>query len=366
LVDISHSDSESSSSSSSPNSTSGPEVSGSSLGNIQVDNEIELRRDIRKNRRESFLVPASDDSVIFEYSYDSSNDSSKASGKAESEQSSAPRTSLFRKPSEMSDDEETNEEIQNQNSFRDIQSWEDEKDMMIFIQMAPYPMTLEDFIWSEQRANSEARLQHCFHWQITAGMLLAILDGVEYIHGQDIVHRDLKPSNIFLSIQSGKYRPEGSVDVTGCTHCDNTSGTSDHTFVTPHIGDFGLIAKVNGSSSPKKTTFTPSPLAVLSSVASSRQPGTKFYSAPKNEESYKISPKLDVYSIGIIACEMLIQFGTRSERLVVLNDFNDGKLDALKGSPMETGIKGMLEHDVEKRWSCADVRTWLGDILSHD
>jgi translation initiation factor 2-alpha kinase 3 len=290
---------------------------------------------------------------------------SKTSRKSESEQSSAPKNSLFRKPSEMSDDEESIEEIQNQNSVRDIQNWDNEKDMMIFIQMAPYPLTLEDFIWSEQQANSDARLQHCFHWRIAADMLLAILDGVEYIHGQDIVHRDLKPSNIFLSTQRGNYRPEGSVNVTGCTHCNSTSRSDEHIFVTPHIGDFGLIAKVDSSSSPKKTTFSPSPLAVLSSVASSRQPGTKFYAAPKDEESQRISPKLDVYSLGIIACEMLIKFGTRSERLVVLSDLNNSKLDVLRGHPMETGIRGMLDHDVEKRWSCAAVREWIGEVLSH-
>jgi translation initiation factor 2-alpha kinase 3 len=274
------------------------------------------------------------------------------------------KSSLFRKPSEMSDDEESTEEIEIEHSVTDTQSWGDEKDMMIFIQMAPYPFTLEDFIWSEQQANSDTRVQHCFHWPIAAQILLAILDGVEYIHDQDIVHRDLKPSNIFLSLHQGKYRPEGSVNITSCTQCKVVLKTGDHTFITPHIGDFGLIAKVDGSQSPIKTTFSPSPLAVLSSVTSSRQPGTKFYCAPKTEKPQPISPKLDVYSIGVIACEMLIKFGTRSERLVVLNDLNNGKLDALNGHAMEAGVRGMLEHDIEKRWSCAAVRKWIGDILN--
>ncbi|EHK99585.1 putative Eukaryotic translation initiation factor 2-alpha kinase 2 [Glarea lozoyensis 74030] len=248
----------------------------------------------------------------------------------------------------MSDDEESTEEIRNENLNRNMQYWEDEKDMLIFIQMAPYPFTLEDFVWSEQQKESDTKLQH------------SILDGVEYIHGHDIVHRDLKPSNIFLSIHRGHYQPEGSVNITACTHCTPTSSSAEQIFLTPHIGDFGLIAKIESSHPQSENTFHPSPIAVLSSVASSRQPGTKFYCAPQSDE---ISPKLDVYSLGVIACELLVRFGTRSERMHVLNDVNAGRLDVLAGCELERGVRGMLEHEKERRWGCGDVRRWVGEVL---
>ena len=332
--------------------------------NIQVDQELELRKDIRKTRKESFQDSPRDESIVFENSFASTTDVRQLNKSYEP--SSANKSSLFRKPSEVSDDDEDTEEVEAEPFNEDLRLIKDERDMVIFIQMAPYPLTLEDFIWSEQQTTSKTTMQHCFHTSTTARILLAILDGVEYIHSQDIVHRDLKPSNIFLSLNQGKYQPEGSINVTDCSECRERSKIEDHVFVTPHIGDFGLIAKVNGTqpwTSPCDTTFSPSPLAVLSSVASSRQPGTKFYCAPKSSKARRISPALDVYSIGVIAYEMLTKFRTRSERLVVLNNLNHRNLDTLVGHRMEAGIRGMLEHDEDKRWSCATVRQWLCDVL---
>lgn len=265
----------------------------------------------------------------------------------------------------MSDEDEDNtEEIER--AALDLQAIENEKDWVIFIQMAPYPITLEDYVWSEQQYANSDRLQHCFHIPTTSRILLAILDGVEYIHSHQIVHRDLKPSNIFLSVYTGNSPPEGAIDISSCKDCNNSS-TAPHTFITPHIGDFGLIAKLDNCPPVQEPEFfRPSPFAVLSSVASSKQPGTKYYRAPdiESKSGQCICPKLDIYSIGVIAYELLVKFCTKSERHVVLDKLSRGGFEELNGHAMGDGIKGMLCPDREARWDCETVRKWLLDISS--
>jgi serine/threonine protein kinase len=112
-------------------------------------------------------------------------------------------------------------------------------DIVLFIKMALHPLTLEDFIWGE----GKSRLRYCFHTQICVRILLGILDGLEYIHDEGIIHRDIKPSNIFLSTRKGpKSNSDRVIDITGCYKCGISSGS--RTFITPHIGDFGLAAEV--------------------------------------------------------------------------------------------------------------------------
>lgn len=336
----------------------------SGFQNLQIGQlEQELKREERRNRRSSFRNSAQNSDIVFEHSSPSALDTSATNKVARTSKN----TSLFRKPSEMSDDdEEDTEEIER--AALDLRTMENEKDWVIFIQMAPYPITLEDYVWSEQQNTATSdRLQHCFHIPTTARILLAILEGVDYIHSHQIVHRDLKPSNIFLSVYRGKSPPDGSIDITSCKECKYSSSAAPRTFITPHIGDFGLIAKLDNCPPVQKPeSFRPSPFAVLSSVASSKQPGTKYYRAPNIEakSGQCICPKLDIYSIGVIAYELLVKFGTKSERHVVLDNLSRGVLDGLKGHVMEDGIKGMLCPNREERWDCETVRKWLLDILS--
>lgn len=194
---------------------------------------------------------------------------------------------------------------------------------------------------------------------------VAILDGIEYIHSKQIVHRDLKPSNIFLSVIRGKVPPEGAI--TACKECPQ-SGSDENVYIIPHIGDFGLIAKLEDSQDvaapttpSSKPPFKPSPIAVLPSVAASHQPGTRFYCAP-DTGSRIICPKLDIYSLGVIMFEMLWEFGTKSERHIILNKLPDAPAE-MEDHVMAPAIKGMLEKEREKRWDCARVRQFLRGIL---
>lgn len=179
---------------------------------------------------------------------------------------------------------------------------------------------MEDFLWPDQQNSPKhSQIRHCFHTPTTTRIALAILDGIDYIHSKQIVHRDLKPSNIFLSVVRGQAPPEGAINITACSECPQST-YEENIYIIPHIGDFGLIAKIEDSASQNvavPSSPNPSPIAMLSSVAAFHQPGTRFYCAP-DVVPRVICPKLDIYSLGVIMFEMLWEFGTKSERQVVL------------------------------------------------
>lgn len=236
-------------------------------------------------------------------------------------------------------------------------------DITLFIKMSLHPMTLSTYLSTEPPQGSDAvDIMHCFHQDPSVGILAAILDGLDYLHSQRIVHRDIKPANIFLSIHEEKAPAlKGCVNIMSCSECSHLD-TSKRVYVTPCIGDFGLIAEFKeplkrSESDPEIPFFEPSRLSALQQ----KPVGTMFYrpvSMPKEEPV--ICPKLDVYSLGVIALELIQKFGTKSERATVLINLKKGILPAeLEHHVMAGGIKSMVCEQRDRRWDCGAVRQWL-------
>jgi translation initiation factor 2-alpha kinase 3 len=234
-------------------------------------------------------------------------------------------------------------------------------DAIVYIKMDLYPMTLEEFLWAGLKGESgDIKVQHCFHIPPAVRILSAILDGVEYIHSQGMVHRDLKPGNILLSIHRDRRSTlTGSIDICNCSECSN-SPEDEHTYITPHIGDFGLVAEIRKPQSDSVRTprgehvFEPTELARLAPA------GSKFYlpQAPVDV----ICPKLDVYSLGVITLELLYKFRTKTERVLVLERLKLGSFNPdFEKHEMASGVKAMTRGNRDERWACADVRKWLDD-----
>jgi serine/threonine protein kinase len=102
---------------------------------------------------------------------------------------------------------------------------------------------------------------------------LEILKGLTYIHERKpsyVIHRDIKPSNILFVDDTVK------------------------------ICDFGLARNVNSE---------------INLINGSSEVGTSFYRAPEID-SHNYNNKIDVYSLGIILIELLLQnFKTQAEKM---------------------------------------------------
>ena len=134
---------------------------------------------------------------------------------------------------------------------------------ILFIQMELCNKTLKDYFENEIFEDSISTKIN--YW-------LKMVEGINYLHSNNIIHRDIKPSNIFFLNNEIK------------------------------IGDFGM--------SKNLTNF-------LIQINKSVEIGTAYYRAPEID-SGNYDHKIDVYSLGIILFEMLLNCRTFSEKYASL------------------------------------------------
>lgn len=280
--------------------------------------------------------------------------------------------------------------------------------VILHIQMSLHPLSLSTYLNPQTNSkgdgNSPSR-RHCFHIIPSMKIILGILSGVEYLHSKGIVHRDLKPANIFLSIPG-----DNEIDEEGCPRCRSGRETATATpqYCRPRIGDFGLVADLSNygdARSPHGGALT----SFKNDTMPIRHVGTEFYCPPipqflpsesggrqlhGHNNPYTIDEKLDVFALGVILFELLYRLNTKMERQMVLAQLtrgtgrerssgSDGDSNILPSDfvakvdgggitlddgtsiaeSLSTCIKGMLEHELQKRWSCKDVRRCLESVL---
>lgn len=156
---------------------------------------------------------------------------------------------------------------------------------MLFIQMEYFPRgTLADWL----------RTRQGFYRLEVLRYMQNIADGLAYLHNQDVVHRDLKPTNIFVSNAN-----------------------------VLKIGDFGLAKRrvATGSSTGD----------LASNVVGGQQErsvvgGSPLYCSPEQTRGDPVNKPSDIFSLGIIAVEMLCTFATLHERIRILTDAHQGVL----------------------------------------
>lgn len=240
--------------------------------------------------------------------------------------------------------------------------------LTLHIQMALHPLSLADYLAPgpvQETLSKSAR--HCFHIKPSLQILLAILDGVQYLHDNGVVHRDLKPSNVFLTLNTS--RTPACIDMSKCSLCrssrDAEAGRKG--FLGARIGDFGLVTEIARAS----------PVASHEVAASSKVVGTELYRPPTISADTQInlasssSEKLDVYSLGIILAELLVPFGTRMERQQTLVDVRAGQWDdtvlVLRhgelGKALHALVEGMTLRDESQRMTCETVRDHIERLM---
>lgn len=223
--------------------------------------------------------------------------------------------------------------------------------LALHIQMGMYPLTLADFIAPPEMSVNP--LAHCFHLEPTLDILVAILDGVEYLHDQGIIHRDLKPANIFLAASNNPRAAQGSVDLFLCGACRAT-GHADPVKLSIRIGDFGLVTAIAQPDSTIGDTSKPV--------------GTELYRPTSAGSTSRASPSLDVFAVGIIAFELLWNFHTRMERQDTLQRLKSGEFPARfserigdKSGQVMRWIKNMLTVE-DGTGNIASLKEWLCEI----
>lgn len=143
---------------------------------------------------------------------------------------------------------------------------------ILFIQMELCNKTLKDYFENEIFEDSISTKIN--YW-------LKMVEGINYLHSNNIIHRDIKPSNIFFLNNEIK------------------------------IGDFGM--------SKTLTNF-------LIQINKSVEIGTAYYRAPEID-SGNYDHKIDVYSLGIILFEMLLNCRTFSEKYASLKKIINTNID---------------------------------------
>ncbi|KAK6476074.1 eukaryotic translation initiation factor 2-alpha kinase 1 isoform X1 [Huso huso] len=170
--------------------------------------------------------------------------------------------------------------------------------LMLYMQMQLCEISLQDWILNRNtgpRENSATNGPYCLvDAERTISIFQQILKGVDYIHSRGVMHRDLKPRNIFLHGHDCHVR----------------------------IGDFGLACRdmiIEDNEQLSPTTET-------SGSAHTSGVGTYVYAAPEQLEGSYYDSKSDMYSVGILALELFLPFGTEMERVKTLTALREGMI----------------------------------------
>ncbi len=178
---------------------------------------------------------------------------------------------------------------------------------VLFIQTELCDYTLKDYIDTKMQYDSiDQRVEY---WK-------QMVQGIEYIHSQNIIHRDIKPSNIFFL---GKY---------------------------VKIGDFGLSKNISSFA-----------LQINKSV----EIGTSYYRAPEID-SGNYTQSIDLYSLGVILIEMLLDCKTYFERVTTIKNILETKNLDLIDQKYSNLALGLISSNTYSRPNATQVLDFIKNL----
>lgn len=179
--------------------------------------------------------------------------------------------------------------------------WNEHKDkksghLLIFMELC-MDKTLSDWI-AENRTLESRNGDDMKFW------IKQILCALDWFHCLGLIHRDLKPANIFFA-RNSVYGARGTLKV----------------------GDFGMIKmrEKQENCKPDENGLFP-PLEIDNYVESY---GTEEYAAPELLKKKLYNYKVDIFSLGIIAAELLFPYKNPADEVGVRKAFREGKVPKL-------------------------------------
>ncbi|MBI5953221.1 MAG: protein kinase [Chloroflexi bacterium] len=130
--------------------------------------------------------------------------------------------------------------------------------------------------------------------EMVGRILSALASAVDYAHSQNMIHRDIKPGNVLLRSASGPV--------------DADQPLPDD--VEPILTDFGLVRLLDSSAHTSTGTVS----------------GTPTYMSPEQARGDTVTPKTDIYSLGVMLYEMLagtVPFDAESSFGILMKHLND-------------------------------------------
>ncbi|MHC1739375.1 MAG: serine/threonine-protein kinase [Ignavibacteriaceae bacterium] len=158
--------------------------------------------------------------------------------------------------------------------------------------------------------------------QTKKNLLIQLLRGLNYAHGNNIIHRDLKPENILVN-KSNNLK----------------------------IADFGLASAANDSAVTKKSSIL----------------GTPSYMSPEQIIGGEVSFQSDLFALGIVIYEMYTSVNpfVKSDINATINfilNYTEDSLDGIKLLPediKEAVAKLLQKSKIKRTKKCSDVLTQL-------
>ncbi|XP_077360794.1 LIM domain kinase 1-like isoform X1 [Festucalex cinctus] len=208
---------------------------------------------------------------------------------------------------------------------------------------------VSEYIQGGTLRESIAKMDNNFSWNVRVSYAKDIAAGMAYLHSMNVIHRDLNSYNCLVK--------------------------EDQSVV---VADFGLARLVTGERNRGRTSLDRPPKGTLSEL---RKPdrrkrytvvGNPYWMAPEMIHGKSYDERVDIFSFGIIICEIIGRVSADPDFLPRSNDFGLNVAAFIEQhQPSECPLTFLplaalcCDMDADQRPSFSKLEEWLENLLMH-